>query len=129
MVKKFLMAGLNRTLDEWLSDSFADLIEGMELWNWDDASGDLWSRLTKALQRNNISITWAEQLDIRLASMHTPGKMSWAAGTRSIRELKMRIENTEGWNIETESRFGEWIKQHESCCEQEKQLCKRAFLL
>ena len=38
-------AGLNRTLDEWLCDSFKELIEEMELWKWDDATRDFWSRL------------------------------------------------------------------------------------
>ena len=33
VVQKILPAGLNRTLDEWLCDSFAELIEEMELWN------------------------------------------------------------------------------------------------
>jgi len=32
----------------------------MELWKWDDATGDFWSRLAKALQQSNISITWAQ---------------------------------------------------------------------
>jgi len=66
-----MLAGLNRTLDEWLCDSFVELIEEMELWKWDDATGDFWSRLAKALQQSNISVTWAEQLDSRLASVHT----------------------------------------------------------
>ena len=43
-------------------------------------------------QQSNVSVTWAEQLDSRLASVHTTGKMSWAATTRSIRECKIRIE-------------------------------------
>ena len=38
--EKIMLAGLNRTLDEWLRDSFAELIEEMELWKWDDAPGD-----------------------------------------------------------------------------------------
>ena len=29
--KKIMLAGLNRTLDEWLCDSFVELIEEMEL--------------------------------------------------------------------------------------------------
>jgi len=81
-----MLAGLNRTLDKWLCDSFVELLEEMELWKWDDATGDFWSRLAKALKQSNISITWAEQLDSRLASVHTTGKMSWAAATRYIRE-------------------------------------------
>ena len=59
--KKIMLAGLNRTLDKWLCDSFVELIEEMELWKWDDATGDSWSRLAKALQQSNISLTWAEQ--------------------------------------------------------------------
>jgi len=30
--KKIILAGLARALDEWLCDSFAELIEEMELW-------------------------------------------------------------------------------------------------
>ena len=77
--KKIMLAGLNRTLDEWLYDSFVELIEEMELWKWNDATGDFCSRLAKALQQSNISVTWAEQLDSRLGSVHTTGKISWAA--------------------------------------------------
>ena len=33
--KKIMLAGLNRTLDEWLRDSFVELIEEIELWKWD----------------------------------------------------------------------------------------------
>jgi len=68
----------------------------MELWKWDDATGDFCSRLAKALQQSNISVTWVDQLDSRLASVHTTGKISWAAATRSIRKCKMRIEESEG---------------------------------
>ena len=58
--KKIMLAGLNRTLDEWLCDSFVELIEEMELWKWDDVTGHFWSRLAKTLQLINISVTWAE---------------------------------------------------------------------
>jgi len=75
----------------------------MELWKWNDATGDLWSRLTKALQQSNISVTWAEQSDSRLASVHTTGKLSWAAATRSIRECNMRIERIGGSRLDTDS--------------------------
>jgi len=30
--KKIMLAGLNRTLDEWLCDFFVELIEEIELW-------------------------------------------------------------------------------------------------
>jgi len=101
--KKIMLAGLNRTLDEWLCDSFVELIEEMELWKWDDATGDFWSRLAKALQQSNISVTWAEQLDSRLASVHTTANLIWAAATRSIRECKMRIERIGGSRLDTDS--------------------------
>ena len=69
-----------------------ELIEEMELWKWDDATADLWSRLAKA----HISVTWAEQLDSRLASVHTTRKLSGSAATRSIRECKMSLKESEG---------------------------------
>jgi len=100
--KKIMLAGLKRNLDEWLCDSFVEVIEEMELWKWDDATGDFWSRLAKALPQSNISVTWAEQLDSRLASVHTTGKLSWAAAIRSIRECKMRIERIGGSRLDTD---------------------------
>jgi len=75
----------------------------MELWKWDYATRDFWSRLAKALQQSNISIAWAEQLDSRLALVHTTGKMSWAAAIRSIRYCKMRIERIRGSRLDTDS--------------------------
>ena len=36
--KTIMLAGLNRTLAEWLYDSFVELIEEMELWKWNDAT-------------------------------------------------------------------------------------------
>jgi len=103
VVLKILLAGLNCTLDECSCDSFAELIEEMQLWKWDDATGDFWSRLAKAVQQSNISVTSAEQLDSRLASVHTTGKMSWAAANRSIRECEMRIERIGGSRLDTDS--------------------------
>ena len=73
------------------------------MWKWDDASRDFWSRLAKALQQSNISVTSAEHLDSRVASVHTTGKMSWAAATRSIRECKMRIDRIGGLRLKTDS--------------------------
>ena len=48
--KETMLAGLNCTLDEWLCDSLAGLIEEMELGKWDNTTGDFWSTLAKALQ-------------------------------------------------------------------------------
>ena len=63
-----MLTGLNCTLNEWLCDIFVKLIEEMELWKWDDSTGDFWSRLAKAVQQSNVSVAWAEQLYSRLAS-------------------------------------------------------------
>jgi len=101
--KNIMLAGLNCTLDEWLCDSFVELIEEMELRKWDNATRDFWSRLAKSLQQSNISVTWAEQLDNRLASVHSTGKMSWAATTRSIRKCKMKIERIGGSGLDIDS--------------------------
>jgi len=98
-----MLAGLNRTFDEWLCNSFAELIEEMELWKWHDATGDFWSRLATALQQSKILVTWAEQLDSSVASVHTIGKLSWSAATRSIKEYKMRIERIVGSRLDTDS--------------------------
>ena len=73
------------------------------MWKWDDATGDFWSRLAKALQQSHISVTWAEQLDIRLAPVHTIGKMSWSEAIRSNRECKMRIKIVGGLTLGIDS--------------------------
>ena len=70
---------------------------------WDDATGDFWSKPAKALQQSNTSVTWAEQLDSRLAVVHTTGKVSWAAATRSMRECKMRIKRIGRSCLDTDS--------------------------
>jgi len=36
--EKIMLAGLNCTLNECSCDSFAELIEDMEMWKWDDAT-------------------------------------------------------------------------------------------
>jgi len=96
--KNIMLSGSSHTLDEWLCDSFVELIEEMEQWKGDDATRDFWSRLAKALQQINISVTWAE----RLAFVHTTAKLSWATATRSIRECKMRIERIGGLRLDTD---------------------------
>jgi len=56
VVREILLAESNLILDEDLCDTLAEVIEEMELWKWDDATGDFWSRLAKALQQgNNLS--------------------------------------------------------------------------
>jgi len=124
-----MLAGLKRTLDEWLCDSFAVRIKEMELWKWDDATGDFWSGLAKALQQSNISVTWAEKLDSRLASVHTTGKLNWAAATRSIRECKIRIERIGGSRLDTDPEVWGLDQTTWELMWAEKQPCKRAFPL
>jgi len=101
--KKIMLAGSNRTLDAWLCDYFAELIQEMELWKWVDTTRDFWSRLAKVMQQSNVPVTWAEQLDSRLETVQITGKTSWAAATRSMKECKMRIERIRGSRLDTDS--------------------------
>ena len=61
------------TLEEWHSNSFTDLIDKMELWDWNVANKDFWSRLAKSLQSQKVSVTWEEKMDQKLASVLVPG--------------------------------------------------------
>jgi len=86
----------------WHCNSFTDLIDGMELWDWNVANKDFWSRLAKSLHSLKLSVTWAEKKDKTLASVLVPEKMSWATATRSIRKCKTRIEKIGGSRVDTE---------------------------
>jgi len=86
VVKIIMIAQLARTLKEWHCNSFPDLIDETELWDWNVANKDFWSRLTKSLRSQKMSVTWAEEIDQKLASVFVPEKMSWATKTRSIRK-------------------------------------------
>jgi hypothetical protein len=102
VVKKIMLAQLARTLTEWHCNSFTDLIDEMELWDWNVANKDFWSRLAKSLHSQKVSVTWAEKMDKKLASVLVPEKMSWATATRSIRKCKTRIEKIGGSRVDTE---------------------------
>ena len=56
--KKIMLAGLNRTLDEWLCDSFVELIGEMELWKWDDATGDFLVETSKSTAAEQHLRNW-----------------------------------------------------------------------
>jgi len=102
--KKYMLAGLNRTLDEWLCNSFAELIEEIELWKWDYATGDFWSRLAKALQQSNIRLSHVGRVvgqQTGISAYHWKNELSSA--TRSIRECKMRIKRIGGSRLDTDS--------------------------
>jgi len=98
IVKNTMLAQLARTLTEWHCNSFTDLIDKMELWDWND----FWSRMSKSLYSQKVSVTWAEKMDKKLASMLVPEKMSWATATRSSRKCKRRIEKIGGSRVDTE---------------------------
>jgi len=74
----------------------------MELWDWNVANKDFWSRLAKSLHSQKVSVAWAEKIDQILASMLVPEKMSWATATRSIWKCKKRIEKIGGSRVDTE---------------------------
>jgi len=74
----------------------------MELWDWNIANKDFWSRLAKSLHIQKVSVTWAEKIDQKLASVLVPAKMSWATATQSIRKCKIRIEKIGGSHVDTE---------------------------
>ena len=97
-----MLAQLARTLTEWHCNSFTDLIDETELWDWNVANKDFWSQLAKSLHSQKVSVTWAEEMDKKLASVLVPEKMSWATATWSIRKCKIRIEKIGGSHVDTE---------------------------
>jgi len=77
----------------------------MELWDWNVANKDYWSRLAKSLQSQKASVTWAEKMEHKLVSVLVPEKMSWETSTRSIWMDwmgKTRIEKIGGSRVDTE---------------------------
>jgi len=78
VVQKITLAQLARTLTEWHCNSFTDLINEMELWDWNVTNKDFWSRLAKSSHSPTVSVTWAEKMDQKHASVLVPEKMSWA---------------------------------------------------
>ena len=97
-----MLAQLARTLTEWHCNSFTDLIDEMELWDWNVANTDFWSRLAESLHSQKVSVTCAEQMDQKLASVLVPGKMSWATATQSIWKCKIRIKKIRGSRVDIE---------------------------
>jgi len=102
VVKKIILAQLARTLTEWHCSSCTNLIDEMELWDWNVANKDFWSSLAKSLHSQKVSLTWAGKMDQKLASVLVPEKMSWATATRSIQKCKTRIEKIGGSHVDME---------------------------
>jgi len=90
VVKQIMLAQLARTLTEWHCKAFTDLIHEMELWDWNVANTDFWSRFAKSLHSQKVSVTWVEKIDKKLASVLVPEKMSLAM--QSIQKCTTRIE-------------------------------------
>ena len=97
-----MLAQLARTLTEWHCNSFTDLIDQMELWNWNIANKDFWSRLAKSLHSQKVSVTWAGKMEKKLASVLVSEKTSWATATWSNRKCKTRIERIGKSRVDTE---------------------------
>jgi len=97
-----MLAQLARTLTGWHCNSFTDLINKIDLWDWDVAYQYFWSRLAKSLHSQKMSVTWAGKIDQKLAPVFIPEKMSWAMATRSIRKCKTRIEVIGRLRVDTE---------------------------
>ena len=57
VVKNIMLANVARALIEWHCNSFTDLIDEMELWDWNVANKDFWSRLAKSLHSQKVSVT------------------------------------------------------------------------
>jgi len=74
----------------------------VDLWDWNAANKEFWSRLAKSLQCQKVSVTGAEKMDKKLASALVPEKMSWATATWSNRKCKTRIEKIGGLRVDTE---------------------------
>ena len=56
-------------------------------------------RLAKLLHSQKVSVTWAEKIDQKLASVLVPETMSWATATRSTRKCKTRMEKIGGSHL------------------------------
>jgi len=78
------------------------LLDEIELWDWNVANKDFWSLLTKSLHNQKVSVTLADKLDQKFASVLVPEKMNWATATRSIWKCKTRIEKIGGSRVDTE---------------------------
>ena len=66
LVKINMLAQSTRTLTEWHCNSCTDMIDVMELWNWNLANKDFRSRLAKSLHSQKVSVTGAEKIDQKL---------------------------------------------------------------
>jgi len=91
-----MLAQLACTLTEWHCNSFTDLIDEKERWDWNVANKDFWSRLAKLLHSQKVTVTWAEKMDQKLALVLVPEKVSLTTAMRSIWKCKTRIERDWG---------------------------------
>jgi len=99
VVSRIMLAQLARTLTEWHCNSFTDLIDEMELWDWNVTNKDFWSRLAKSLHSPKVSITWAEKMDQNLALVLVSEKMSWATGNGNAVHPQVQDTDWVDWGI------------------------------
>ena len=92
-----MLAQLAHTLTEWHCNSFTDLIDEMELRDWNVANKAFWSRLARSLHSH-----MGRKNGQKLASVLVPEQMSFATATWSIRKCKTRIEKIGGSRVDTE---------------------------
>jgi len=59
-------------------------------------------RLAKLLHSQKVSVTWAEKIDQKLASVLVTEKTSWATATQSIQMCKTQIEQIGGLHVDTD---------------------------
>jgi len=62
VVKKIVIAQLARALTGWHCNSFTDLIDEMELWDWNVANKDFWSRLAKLWHSQKVSVKECQEV-------------------------------------------------------------------
>ena len=58
--------------------------------------------MAKSLHSQTVSVTWAQKMDQKLASVLVPAKISWAKAMQSIRKCKTRIEKIGESRVDTE---------------------------
>ena len=81
--------------------------------------------MAKLLHSQKVSVTWAEKMDTKLASVLVPDKMIWATATQSIRKCKTRIEKMGGSRVDTQpTTWGFDVQVWNLLCTGEKAMTK-----
>jgi hypothetical protein len=91
VAKSLTMQELQRAKDEWMCCTLDELYDEMPLWEWNTVQHNRWARAAKPCNQTGVRPMWPieEQED-------DTKKLSWAAATRSLRRLKVRIVSVGG---------------------------------